>query len=271
MNSRNPRSTQASCLAVAGRLALPVLLATTAGLQPAAAAEEPPLHNVVSLSASASVDLPKDWLTVVFATTKAGADAAAVQAQLKQALDAALIEAKQLSKPGEVEVQTGAFSLSPRYAPPVLVHAPSGSPSSGSVAQRPATPTVIGWQGSAELIVEGRDTQAISKLTSRIQSLSISRVGFSLSRQAREKVEADVTAQAIDRFRSHASAVTQQFGFAGYTVREVNVMTDGPVGRPMPMMRMQASAMMSDAALPVEAGNQTVTASVNGSVQMVSK
>lgn len=256
----SPEATRHAWTVTAPIKALLTTLLTAAVAAPALAAEEPPPRNVVSLSASASVEVAKDWLTVVFATTQAGADAAAVQSQLKQALDTALAEARKIAKPGDVLVQTGGFTLSPRYAT-----APPRSPGSTSA---PLPPQIIGWQGSTELIVEGRDTQAISKLTGRIQTLSISRVGFSLSREAREQVEADVTAQAIDRFRSHALAVTKQFGFAGYTVREVNVSSDGQVGRPVPMMRMQASAVMSDSALPVEAGNQAVTASVNGSVQM---
>lgn len=209
----------------------------------------PPPQNVVSLSASATVDVPKDWLTVVFSTTREGSDAAVVQGQLKQALDAALAEARKVAKPGQVEVQTGGFSLVPRYAP--------------------KTGTISGWQGSTELVVAGRDSTTIAQLTGRVQTLSIARVGFSLSNEARQKVEGDVAAQAIERFRARADAVSKQFGFTGYTVREVSVNTDGGGEQPMPRMRLQASAMMAEAAaLPVEAGKATVTASVNGSVQM---
>ena len=194
------------------------------------------------------MEVSKDWLTVVFATTREGTDAGLVQSQLKQALDAALAEARKLAKPGQVEVQTGGFSLQPRYAPKGGIN---------------------GWQGSAELIVEGRDTGAIAQLTGRVQSLSIARVGFSLSREAREKVEADVAAQAITRFRSRAEAVAKQFGFGGYVLREVTVASNEPQGGPQPMMRMQAArASMTDEALPVEAGKASVTATVNGSVQM---
>ncbi len=231
------------------RLALaliPALMATSAVAQTL-----PPPQNVVSLSASASVELPKDWLGVTFSTTKEGADAAAVQAQLKQALDAALAEARKAAKPGQLEVQTGGFSLSPRYGQP-----------------NPRGPAVInGWMGSAELIVQGRDAQAISQLTGRINTLGIARVGWSLSREAREKVEADVQAEAITRFRARADAVSKQFGFAGYSLREVSVSTDGGAGVPQPMMRVQASAMSAEA-LPVEAGKAVVTATVSGSVQL---
>ncbi len=227
-----------------GLLAGLALSAATAGAQTL-----PVPQNVVSLSATASVEVVRDWLTVAFSTTREGSDAAVVQAQLKQALDAALAEARKVAKPGLLEVQTGQFSLQPRYAP-------KGG-------------TITGWQGSTELVVEGRDTQAIAQLSGRINTLTIARTGFSLSREARQKVEGDVAAQAIERFRARAETVSKQFGFAGYTLREVAVNTEGGVSPPMPMYRMQAQrAEVADAALPVEAGKAVVTASVNGSVQM---
>ena len=232
----------AACLA--GSALSPLAWAQTS---PAAAA----LQNVVSLSASATVEVQKDWITVVFTTTRDGADAAAVQGLLRQALDTALAEARKIAKPGQVEVQTGAFSLYPRYA-----------------SKPNAAPVINGWQGSTELVVEGRDVQAISQLTGRVNTLSIGRVAFSLSREAREKVEGDVAAQAITRFRGRAEAVSKQFGFAGYAVREVAVNTDTPGMQAMPMARAQSMRASSDEALPVEAGKATVTAQVSGSVQM---
>jgi predicted secreted protein len=205
-------------------------------------------QNVVSLSASATVEVTKDLLTVVFSTTREGADAGLVQSQLKQALDAALLEARRIAKPGQVEVQTGNFSLHPRYSP------------KGGIS---------GWQGSAELVVEGRDTQAVAQLAGRIQTMNIGRVGFSLSREAREKVDAEVSALAINNFRARAETTTRHFGFTGWTLREVQLTGSDPGGpMPMPMMRAQASRMAADEALPVEAGRANVTVVVSGSVQM---
>ena len=91
---------------------------------------------------------------------------------------------------------------------------------------------------------------------------------FSLSREGREKVEADVTAQAIARFRARADVVAKQFGFAGYGVREVAVSSDSGSMQPQPLMRAQAMRSGADEALPVEAGKATVTATVSGSVQL---
>lgn len=221
------------------------------GLAGAAPAQAPIVstvapQNVVVLNASATIEVAKDQLSITFSTTREGLDAGLVQSQLKQALDTALAEARKVAKPGQLEVQTGQFSLYPRY-----------SPKGGS----------NGWTGMAELVVEGRDVQAVSQLAGRIQTLSIARTGFTLSRQARDAVEADVTAQAIAHFKIKAEQVARQFGFGGWSLREVQVQgTDMPSG---PMMRVQASRSVgADESLPVEAGKAAVTATVSGSVQL---
>jgi predicted secreted protein len=203
--------------------------------------------GVVGLTASASTEVTKDLLNVALSVTREGQDAAAVQNQLKQALDAALAEAKKVAKPGQLEVQTGNFSLYPRYA---------------------AKGGISGWQGTAELVVEGKDMPAIGQLTGRITTMTIARVGYGISRELREKVEGDVAAQAITRYRAKAAEYAKQFGYAGYTIREVNVNTDVPMGGPVPMMRAKAMSASADESLPIEAGKGTVTVTVNGTVQM---
>jgi predicted secreted protein len=220
---------------------------------PAVAQTVPPPQNVVNLSASASTEVERDQMTVVFSTTREGAEPAPVQAQLKAALDAALAEARRAVRPGELEVETGAFSLSPRYASPAR--------------DKPAV--IVGWVGTAEMLVQGRDLTAIAQLTGRIKTLTIGRVGYSLSRAAREKVEGEVEAEAIARFRARAQSVSKQFGFGGYTLREVSVNSGDNGGAPKFLERSRGVAMaMADEALPVEAGKATVTANVSGSVEL---
>jgi predicted secreted protein len=235
-------------MTIVNRLATCLLLG---GAVLGAVAQVPPPQNVISLSATATVDVTKDVLSIAFSTTREGSDAGTVQGQLKQAVDAALAEARKVAKPGLIDVQTGNFALYPRY-----------SPKGG----------INGWQGSAELIVEGKDITGIAQLGGRITTLSIQRVGFSLSREAREKVEADVTAQAISRYRAKADAISKQFGFGNYAIREVTVSTDeqGSINA-APMMRAQMAKAGGDDALPVEAGKAKVTANVSGSVQMSPK
>ena len=64
-------------------------------------------QGVVGLASSASVEVARDLLQITFSTTREGADANAVQSQLKQAIDAALAEARKAARPGQVDVQTG--------------------------------------------------------------------------------------------------------------------------------------------------------------------
>lgn len=202
----------------------------------------------LSLSASASADVVRDVLGVSFSTTREGPEAAAVQTALKQALDAALAEARKVAKPGQVDVQTGGFSLYPRHDP--------------------KTGKINGWQGSAELLVEGRDTAAIAQLTGRIGTLAIARVGYSLSREARAKAETDITAQAIARYRAKAADYARQFGYGGYVVGEVSISGDEMAPQPMMMAKAMRMGAAADEALPTEAGKATVSVTVSGSVQL---
>jgi predicted secreted protein len=227
-----------------------VPIVASAAFATAAFAADAPLLNVVNLQADSTVEVAKDVLSLTFTTTREGTDAATVQSGLKQALDAALTEAKAVAKPdGQVDVHTGNFSLYPRYA---------AAPKSG----------ITGWQGSAELIVEGKDMAAISQLSGRISTMTIGRVTTTLSRAQRDKVEADVTGQAIAKYQAKAAAYAKQFGFTGYQIREVNVSMNEASPFMAPMQMRAKSMLASDEPLPVEAGKGSVTAMVNGSVVM---
>lgn len=210
-------------------------------------------QNVVNLSAEASREVAQDLIGITLAATREGSDAAQVQAQLRQALDAALAEARKAVKPGQLDVRTGAFNLVPRYA-----------------TRAGTAPVIAGWQGRAELVLEGSDTAAISQLAGRLIGLTVARVGYSLSRTVRDQVEAEVAAQAIDRFKARAAAHAQQFGFGSYSLREVSVNGSENGGQPQPMFRVAAAPMAASAeqAQPVEPGKTTVTVSVNGSIQL---
>jgi predicted secreted protein len=217
-------------------------------LAPARADAALPVANQLSLSVSASAEVSNDILVITFSTQREGADPAAVQAQLTQAVNLALAEARKAAQPGQVDISTGGFSVQPRYAP-------KGEP--------------MKWQGVAELRAEGRDFDALTRLVGRIQTLSVANVGYRLSREARDKVQAELSAQAIARFRSQAESYAKAFGFSTVTLRAVEVHTGEAFAPPLPRFRA-ASADMAAAAppLPVEAGKSGVSATVSGSVQM---
>ena len=223
------------------------MLASAFVALPARAQVPPAPHGVLSLTSSANVEVARDLISLTFSTTRDGTDAGAIQSQLKQALEAALVEARKVAKPGQVDVQTGNFALSPRYG------------NKGGIT---------GWQGSAELVVEGRDIPAIGQLAGRIGTLTVARVGYGLSRDAREKAEADASGQAIARYRAKAGEYAKQFGFAGYEIREIAINTNDQTPIRPSALQMRAATALADEALPVEAGKTSVVVSVSGTIQM---
>lgn len=206
------------------------------------------LQNVATLSASGSVEVQQDLLSISMTTSRDGSDAGVVQTQLKQALDSALAQARQTAAAGQMEVRTGNFSLYPRYGKDGKIN---------------------GWQGSTELVLEGKDFARITAAAGKIQTLIMGNVSFALSREQRVKVEAEAQTLAIERFKLKAGEVAKGFGFAAYALREVSINANDQGYTPRPrMMAMSAKTEGSDSPIPVEAGKSTVLVNVTGSVQM---
>jgi len=203
---------------------------------------------VLQLAATGTVEVQQDLLSLQLSATREGPDAAKVQSELKAALDAALSEARKSAQPGQLDVRTGNFSLFPR-------HGRDGR--------------ISGWQGTAELILEGRDFARITQVAGRIPTMTVASVGFGLSREQRAKVEGEAQAQAIQRFKSKAAELAKGFGFTDWSLREVSVQAHDQGQPPRPrMMAMEAKAASADMAVPVEAGKSTVTVTVSGTVQL---
>jgi predicted secreted protein len=246
MNFRSGVRSQRSLIAPA-LLALALLEVSAVHAQPTQA-QAP--ANVVQLDASGFKEVPQDWLSLRLNTTESGPDAGTVQNQLKAAIESALAVARAQAQPGQLEVRTGQFSLYPRYG--------SGG-------------KINGWQGTSELLIEGRDFARISSTAGKISTLTMGGATFSLSREARQQLESEVQVQAIERFKARAAEVAKGFGFSGYTLREIAISSvdqggDGVV-RPR-AMAMEAKAAMSEAPMPVEAGKSMVNVTVSGSIQL---
>jgi predicted secreted protein len=214
----------------------------------AAAADSPPAHQL-AFSASASMEVAHDVLTVSLQAMREGNDAAVVQSALKQVLDTALNEARKAADPAALAVRTEGFNLSLRYGR-------DGKPS--------------GWTGTAGLVLEGRDIARVAATAGKLPGMNIVGTGYSLSRELRERHESTLTAQAIQKFRSRAEEMARQFGYSGYQLREVNVQTsDSELGGRPPVVMMRSSAVQADAApLPTEGGKGLLSATVQGTVTL---
>lgn len=228
-------------------IATVALFLALTGLQAQGLPLAPP-QNVLQLAATGTVEVQQDILSIALTTSREGTDPVVLQEQLKKALDAALVIARAAAQPERMEVRTGQFGLWPR-------HLQDGR--------------MNGWHGTAELVLEGRDFPRITQAAARIQTLTVARVGYDLSREQRAKVEREAQALAIERFKSKAGDLAREFGFSGYGLREVAVnLNDQGFAPRRSAMAAAVSQEATGMPLPVEAGKTAVTVTVSGSVQL---
>lgn len=241
-----PPTSPALALVLTMALGLPWTAAQSQSLPVALPTAGPSaLHQVVHLSASAQTEVPQDWLVMTLAVQKEGLQAPAVQQQLNAVMSAALALATPLAKPGVVEVSTGAMRVSPRYDREGKEHA---------------------WTGSAQLVLQGQDAAQLATLASRLQDLTVAQIDWQLSPEQKSAAESRVQADAVARFQSKAQALTQQFGFAAYTLREVRVSAH-EAGEGHVMQRMAMASMdAAPAPVPTLAGKSRVVVNVSGSI-----
>lgn len=209
-----------------------------------------PVQNQVQLTATAQREVVHDWLTVTLVTRAQGQDAAVVQRQITQVLDQALATVRPHARPGAFEVGTGGFGVWPRY---------------GKEGQ------VVGWQGSAQLVLQGRDAARLTQWAGQLPGLVVANLAWGLSTATAQRHEAEVRQEAIAQFRQTAQQIAQGFGFGAYRLREVSVVSDSGPGpaRPRPVaMAMEARMASPDAAVPTEPGKGVVQVTLSGSVQL---
>lgn len=206
-----------------------------------------PMTDVIQLSTSASVSASQDFLKMSLSTTKEGLEASQVQEQLKKAVDEALKQLKANAGSNTYSVQTGSFSLNPRYS------------NQGKIN---------GWQGSAELSIEGKDFGAIAQAAGAVKSMVINSTIFSLSEEKRLEANAKAQSIAIDRFKAKSQNIAKSFGYIGYNLKNVMISEGGADNEPIYSARSKniAFAMADSAPVPVQAGSADVVVRVNGSI-----
>lgn len=212
-------------------------------------AEAASAQNVVRFSASATQEVTQDLLSITLQATREGNLASEVQTGLKQVMETALAEARKSAQAQGMEVRTGSFTVQPRYN---------------------STGKINGWQGFAQLILEGTDVARITQATGRLNQLNVISVNYGLSRATREKHESALTSEAIARFKTRASQIAADFGMKGFTLGDVAVSSTDPGFEPRPYLAkaMAMRAEAADAPLPVEPGKGVISVTVNGQVTL---
>ena len=223
------------------RLLLLLCLTVSAGT---GLADDELRYNQVRLQSQQTESVSNDTMHVTLQTYAEMQDPAKLAARINQEMEWALAQVKQV--PG-VKLRTGSYQTWP-------------------VTRKEVT---TGWRGQQDLILESRDTQALSRLAGQLQAkLQIKSMNFSVSDEKRVTVENRLIDLALNSFRERAGIVGDNLKAGGYRIVELNVGTS--TARP-PMMhqaRMASMSMEAADAVAVEGGESDVRVTVSGTIEM---
>lgn len=129
------------------------------------------------------------------------------------------------------------------------------------------------WRGRAEVRLEGREFRDVAQLIARLQSsMQLAAVSFSVSPEARRKVEDELVSEAIAAFRARGDLVRQALGAQSMRIRRMAVNAGGEFPGPR-VMAAQMRAPGPAAAPPVETpsfegGTSRVVVTIAGAIEI---
>jgi predicted secreted protein len=221
-----------------------VALAAAAGSP--ATADAPLTFDRVTLAYTATRDVDNDTLVAVLYAQREGGDTARLADEVNRAIAHAVERARQVEG---VKVQTLDYQTSPVYQ----------------------QASIVGWRVSQSLRLESQDAARLGKLIGELQKdLAVQSVGYAVSPATRRSAEDGLIGEAVEGFEKRAALVAARLGRNGYRLVSVDVDTSGEGMVPRPM-RMQARgmALAADAVPPaLEAGTQSLSVTVQGTVEL---
>lgn len=235
------------CIASAGRrfslplLALSLMVPGTAPAEPVTRAQV----TLVDLAVDASRSAPNDLARASAYFEAQDANAGELARRVNRAIAGGLQSAKPYPA---VKAQSGTTSTSPVY---------------GKNGR-----SIEAWRMRSELLLESRDTAALSELLGKLQAtLAIGQLTLQPAPETRKKAEDEATLEAIAAFQARATLIAKAMSKT-FRVRQMSINAGGG-GRP-PVFMMEQSKMMSAAAepMPVEAGETLLTVNITGQIEL---
>lgn len=225
------------------RLPIVCLSLLAAGFTLAARTQEAPTYDRIDLNASAERDVENDVLTaVVYAEVTSREQSEAADA-VNESIGWAVSRVKNAR---DIEYQTSQYTTRPVYA---------------ENSRR-----IVSWVARQSMTLRSMDSEALGKLLGELQErVALGNVGYEVSKASRDAAEDELIAEAIARFEARAKLVAKQLDRPGYRLVHLNIINSGP-----PVIRRANLAFATDDFAPpaIEAGTQTVTVSVNGTIEL---
>jgi len=220
------------------------LTLTAALLSAASLAQDNQRYDQIDLNASASRDVENDLLIATVFAEVEDSDQSDAANEVNENISWAAARARDVAG---IEVQTMNYSTRPVYA--------NGR-------------RIVGWIARQELRLESQDAEALSALLGELQQrVAIQQINYALSTAAREEAEETLIAEALAQFNRRADLVAEELDRTGFKIVRLSIGTSG--ARPFVQQRsLQAQSADGFFAPEIEAGDQTLSVSVNGTVEL---
>jgi len=211
----------------------------------AQAQEGQDVYDRVDLAASAEREIDNDLLVVVVYAEEQAERQAQAADRVNESIQWAIGAARRAD---EIKFQTLQYSTFPVYS---------------------NNRRILRWQARQALRLESSNIAELSELLGELQErVAIESVSYDVSKQARDAAEDALIAEALQQFNRRAALVASELGRDGYRIVRINIGTRDN-GRMPVAFNTEMLVRSADMAAPaMEVGVQTLTVSVNGSVEL---
>lgn len=223
-----------------------VLLSLSLFLIPALAHDQQP-SGLVTLQASASIELDTDTMIATVAVEAENHDPAILAKTMNKKMAWALATAKPFKR---IKVKGGQYSSHQLYNKRIFK----------------------AWRGTQRIVLESKNSAELGQLIGLLQKkLLVKSIQYQVSKEKVAHVKKGLLKQAINKFKQQASLISQQFDKSTYQIHAININSNSPQ-RPI---HYAASRMMSDSSMSKSAPAQlqqttsSISVNINGSIRLI--
>lgn len=210
-------------------------------------------RTVVSLAADAYREVQQDRVILTLSREARGEEPKALADEVNKAINTVMESGKDNQM---LELKSGAYNLWPQQE-----YDENG--------KRTGTVTYV---VNGEVIVSSSDMLEATRFVEQVsEHMNLSNIAFEMTTEVRRQVENEIRAEAIQSFQAKARAVSREFGFDNYDIKNVQLDDSSMTQTPMPRLSMARAEMVqsADFAGPaLSAGKERVTITVTGEIAL---
>ena len=200
-------------------------------------------YDRIHLSVNATAQLENDTMVASLFAQEEGSQAAELSAVVNQRIRNAL---ELVKKHPQIKHQTNAYSSNPIYN----------------------NNKITGWRVSQSLRLESTNMALMSDVLGKLQAdLALQSMQFAVSPASKNRQDEILIDEALEAFSKRAQQVVKKLERRNYKIVDINISTSGARGI-RPQYQMRAMAMDAESSPAVSAGEQAVTVTVSGNIEL---